>query len=61
MADIRAKTAALTSLEQLAAGHSLIHRVHPAAKLLGTAVYLLCLLSHVKITSSKRLQQRKNT
>lgn len=45
MADIRAKTAALTSLEQLAAGHSLIHRVHPAAKLLGTAVYLLCLLS----------------
>lgn len=45
MADIRAKTAAFTSLEQLAAGRSLVHRVHPAAKLLGTAVYLVCLLS----------------
>lgn len=45
MSDIRRKSAAAVSLEQLAAGDSCIHALHPLAKLAATAVYLLCVLS----------------
>ena len=45
MADIRSRTREIYALEQLAAGQTLIHRRHPAVKLLGCTAYLICLLS----------------
>lgn len=45
MTEIRRKSAAVSSLEQLAAGDSGIHALHPLAKLAATAVYLVCVLS----------------
>ena len=45
MADIRSKVNTLYSLEQLAAGDTVIHRVRPLPKLLVTLVYLVCVLS----------------
>lgn len=45
MADIRSKINDLYSLEQLAAGQTVLHRLHPLGKLLVTFVYLICLLS----------------
>ncbi|MBQ7567857.1 cobalt ECF transporter T component CbiQ [bacterium] len=45
MADIRSKINALYSLEQLAAGDTVLHRLHPLGKLLVTFAYLICLLS----------------
>lgn len=45
MADIRSKLNALYSLEQLAAGKTLLHRIHPLAKLVVTLVYLICVMS----------------
>ena len=45
MAGIKGKLAALYSLEQLSLGGTLLHRLHPAAKLLSTAVYVLCVAS----------------
>ena len=45
MADIRGKVNTLYSLEQLAAGDTVIHRVRPLPKLLVTLVYLVCVLS----------------
>ncbi|MEG1501009.1 MAG: cobalt ECF transporter T component CbiQ [Clostridiales bacterium] len=45
MADIRSKINEIYSLEQLSAGISLIHGIHPLAKLLGTMVYILCIVS----------------
>ena len=45
MARIKDKVAALYSLEQLSVGDTPLHRLHPAAKLLSTAVYVLCVAS----------------
>ncbi|MDO5296249.1 MAG: cobalt ECF transporter T component CbiQ [bacterium] len=45
MADIRSKINELYALEQLAAGQTALHRLHPLGKLLVTFVYLICLLS----------------
>jgi cobalt/nickel transport system permease protein len=45
MTDIRAKLTELYSLEQLSAGDTCIHRLHPGAKLAATAVFLLCVAS----------------
>jgi cobalt/nickel transport system permease protein len=45
MTDIRGKIYAFYSLEQLAAGDSCIHRLHPLAKLLVTGCCLLCVAS----------------
>lgn len=45
MADLRSKLNTLYSLEQLAAQHTALHRVHPLAKLAVTALYLVSLLS----------------
>ena len=35
----------LTRLETLAEGQTVLHRLHPGAKLLGTLIYLICLVS----------------
>lgn len=45
MADIRSKVNMLYSLEQLSAGQTVIHRIHPLAKLLVTVCYLVCVAS----------------
>ncbi len=45
MADIRSKLNELYSLEQLAAGRTALHRLHPLSKMAVTAVYLLCVAS----------------
>lgn len=45
MTDIRSKLYTIYSLEQLAGQDTCIHRLHPAAKLLVTAVYILCVAS----------------
>lgn len=45
MADLRSKLNTLYSLEQLAAGQTAVHRLHPRAKLAVTACYLLCVVS----------------
>ena len=45
MADIRSKLNMLYSLEQLSAGKTPLHRVHPFAKLMVTMVYLVCVVS----------------
>lgn len=45
MTDIRSKIHTIYSLEQLSGKDTCIHRLHPAAKLLVTAVYLLCVAS----------------
>lgn len=45
MTDIRSKIYTLYSLEQLAGKDTVVHRLHPAAKLTATAVYILCVAS----------------
>lgn len=45
MADIRSKVSMLYSLEPLSAGGSVIHRIHPLAKLSVTMVYLFAVAS----------------
>ena len=45
MTDIRSKTRELYALEQLADGATILHRLHPMAKLLGCIGYLVCLIS----------------
>jgi len=45
MPDIRGNIAQIYSLEQLAAGRTMVHRLHPLAKLLSTAVFILCVVS----------------
>lgn len=45
MSDIRTKVREIYSIEQLSAGRSPIHDVHPLAKILVTLTYLVCLVS----------------
>ncbi len=45
MTDFQTTLEALASLEQLAGGDSLPHRIHPLAKILVTACYLVCVAS----------------
>lgn len=45
MADMRTALAKLYTLEQLSAGTTVIHRLHPLAKLAATVVYLVCIVS----------------
>ena len=45
MADMRAALGKLYTLEQLSAGTSVIHRLHPIAKLGATVIYLACIVS----------------
>lgn len=45
MADIRSKLNSVFSLEQLAGGDTLLHRLHPGVKLAVTGIYLLCVVS----------------
>ena len=42
---LRGGTTEIARLEELAAGNTILHRLHPGAKLLGTLLYLLGLLS----------------
>ncbi len=45
MSDIRSKVNMLYSLEQLSAGQTALHRIHPLAKMIVTGVYLICAAS----------------
>ena len=45
MADIRSKLNEMYSLEQLAAGRTAVHRLHPAVKIIVTVIYILCVVS----------------
>lgn len=45
MAEIRGRVSALYSLEQLAAGDTVIHRLHPGVKLAVTLIYIVCVVS----------------
>lgn len=45
MADMRTALGKLYTLEQLSAGTTAIHRLHPFVKLTATAVYLVCIVS----------------
>lgn len=45
MSDLQGKIQELYSLEQLSGGSGPVHDRHPLVKLLGTAVFLLCVLS----------------
>lgn len=45
MTDIRSRIYDLYTLEQLAAGQSPIHILHPLAKLLAAAIYIICVVS----------------
>lgn len=45
MAEIRSRVSALYSLEQLAGGESVIHRLHPGVKLAVTFLYIICVVS----------------
>lgn len=55
MADLRSKLSELYSLEQLAAGKTALHRLHPLAKILATVVYLVCVVSFGSMTVSRLL------
>lgn len=45
MADIKSKLNELYSLEQLAGRNSAVHRLHPAAKIIVTIIYIVCVVS----------------
>lgn len=45
MSDIRSKLNAIYSMEQLAAGSTGIHRLHPDSKMIVTIVYIVCVAS----------------
>ncbi|MCM1045736.1 MAG: cobalt ECF transporter T component CbiQ [Candidatus Gastranaerophilales bacterium] len=45
LADIRSKINEIYSLEQLSAGSTSIHRIHPLSKMGVTGIYLLCVIS----------------
>lgn len=45
MADMRSKIQQIYALEQLAAGSTPVHRLHPGAKLLATFVYIVTVVS----------------
>lgn len=45
MADIKSKLNEIYSLEQLAAGKSAVHRLHPAVKIIVTIIYIVCVVS----------------
>jgi len=45
MADIGARVHELRALENLAAGQTSIHRLHPLTKLLSTVVFIVCVVS----------------
>ena len=45
MADIRSKLNEMYSLEQLAAGRTAVHRLHPAVKIIVTIIYIICVVS----------------
>lgn len=45
MADLKEKIRAIYSLEQLSSGSTVIHRLHPGAKLLATLVYIVTVVS----------------
>lgn len=45
MADMRSKLNELYSLEQLAAGSTAVHMLHPAAKIIVTITYIICVIS----------------
>jgi cobalt/nickel transport system permease protein len=45
MADMLRKVRELSSLEQLAAGKTLVHRLHPGVKILVTAVFMVTVIS----------------
>lgn len=55
MAAMASKISELYSLEQLSALDTPIHHIHPLAKLLGTAVYLLCIVSFDRYAFSRLL------
>lgn len=45
MSDIRSKLNEIYSMEQLAAGRTGIHRLHPDAKMIVTVIYIVCVAS----------------
>lgn len=55
MADIASKIHEIYSLEQLSAGKTAVHRLHPGAKLLVTAVYIVCVVSFDRYALSRLL------
>jgi cobalt/nickel transport system permease protein len=46
MADMRSKLREIYSLEQLSGKQTVIHRLHPLAKLIVTIVYIVCIAAH---------------
>lgn len=53
MADIRSKINEIYSLEQLSAGNTSIHCIHPLAKLGVTGIYLLCVISFDRYSAAR--------
>lgn len=52
-ADIKSKIREIYSLEQLSGNHSVIHRLHPGAKLLVTMVYIVTVVSFDRYAFSR--------
>lgn len=52
MAAMRSKVQAIYSLEQLSAGETFIHNVHPLVKMLTTLLYIFCVISFDRYTLS---------
>ena len=48
MADIRNKISRVYSLEQMSRGNTIIHRIHPMAKIIVTVVFVMCVALHGK-------------
>lgn len=46
MADMRSKLSEIYSLEQLSRQNTVIHRLHPLAKMMTTLVYIICIAAH---------------
>jgi cobalt/nickel transport system permease protein len=55
MADIRSKTTELYSLELLSGGTSLVHRLHPAVKLIAAVTFLVTVISFDRHTLGRLL------
>lgn len=53
MADIRSKLNTLYSLEQVSAGNTPIHHVHPMAKPAVTGIYLFCIVSFGRYSAAR--------
>ncbi len=55
MADIRSKLSELYSLEKIAGGDTLLHRLHPLSKLMVVFCLLICVMSMPRLSVSRLL------